>query len=127
MLRLLPLIAILSACGPDETLTGYGSPDAVYVLRSMDDTPFAARATLLLVAPEQISGQAPCNSYTAPQRVPYPWFEAGPIAATRMACPDLAAEAAFLAALAEMQFAEVLGDTLILSNDGGREMVFQAE
>jgi len=52
---------------------------------------------------------------------------ASQIGATKMACPDLAAENLFFAALAEMTLSEVLGDTLLLSNDKGREMVFKAE
>jgi heat shock protein HslJ len=55
---------------------------------------------------------------------PYPWFEAGDIAVTRRACPDLAAETAFFDALADMTLAEVAGDALILSTPDGREMVF---
>ena len=73
----------------------------------------------------KISGQAPCNRYFATQSTPYPWFEAGPIGATRMACASLSADTVFFTALSDMTLAEVVGDTLILSNDKGREMVFQ--
>lgn len=43
-----------------------------------------------------------------------------------MACPDLPLETAFLSALGEMTLAEAVGTTLILSNDAGRKMVFEA-
>jgi heat shock protein HslJ len=43
-----------------------------------------------------------------------------------MACPDLAAEAQFFDALSTMTLVEVLGRTLILTDDNGREMLFQA-
>ena len=43
-----------------------------------------------------------------------------------MACDSLSAETVFFTALGDMTLAEVVGDTLILSNDKGREMVFQS-
>jgi heat shock protein HslJ len=58
--------------------------------------------------------------------VPYPWFDAGPIASTRLACPALDAEVAFFAALGQATLIEVGGDTLILSNPDGLKMVFTA-
>ena len=74
----------------------------------------------------KIAGKAPCNSYSATMTDPYPWFEIGPIAATRMACPALDAETTFFNALASMSQSEILGGTLILRNDAGAEMVFKA-
>jgi heat shock protein HslJ len=43
-----------------------------------------------------------------------------------MACPDLAAETTFFATLENMTLSEASGDTLILSNPDGRQMVFVA-
>ena len=43
-----------------------------------------------------------------------------------MAYPDMAAEAAFLATLQDMTLSEASGDTLILSNSDGRQMMFVA-
>ena len=45
---------------------------------------------------------------------------------TRMACDGLAAESHFLQALQDMTLSEVSGNTLILSNIAGREMLFTA-
>ena len=47
------------------------------------------------------------------------------VAATKRACPDLAAENAYFTALQSMTLSEVLGNVLILSNDAGDEMVFR--
>jgi heat shock protein HslJ len=119
------LLPTLAAC--DESVWAYGGAGATFVLREIDGAPYPARATLIFPAPGELAGEAPCNRYNAAQLAPYPWFEAGPIAATRRACPDLGAEAAYFDALTEMELAEVLGGVLILSTPSGREMVFTAE
>lgn len=124
---LLPVAAamFLTAC-KDETISGYANPDTRWALVELDGVPFPANATISFPEKGRIAGQAPCNSYSGTQTAPYPWFETGPIAATRRACPDLAAESAFFEALAQVRIAEVSGDTLILSNEDGRELVFKA-
>lgn len=127
-LLILPVLGALAlaACKKDETLSGYGAADAVWELVELDGKTFTARATLTFPEEGKLAGQAPCNRYFAEQSAPYPWFKAGPIGATRMACADLDEEQRFLGALAAMTLSEVSGDTLILSNDTGREMVFRA-
>ncbi len=114
----------LFGCQSDETISAYAGDG--YRLISLDGQDFPAEATLFVGEPGVIHGRAPCNSYSGEQTAPYPWFETGVIRATRRACADLDAETAFLRALGEMAFAESSGDTLILSNSTGREMVFQA-
>lgn len=126
--RLACLLAALglSACRADETVAGHGASGRTWTLAELDNMPFTARATLTFPETGRIAGQAPCNRYFATLTVPYPWFKAEAIGATRMACPDLAAESAYLAALGEMTLSEVLGDVLILRDDAGRSMVFKA-
>lgn len=130
-MRILPVIALIlslpSACAGDETVSGYADPDAVYVLEEIDGTLFAARATITFPEEGRAAGEAPCNQWTAEQKAPYPWLELGPIAVTRRACPDLAAETVFLDTLAAMRLVEAQGAVLILSEDESkREMVFRA-
>ena len=117
---LLPLLFLLSLAGclRDESVTGYAT--GVWRLAPSD-----ALITLDLTTRGQISGRGPCNSYSAPQTAPYPWFEPGPIASTRVASPDLAAEQSYLAALSGMTLAEVSGPILILSNDAGETLEFR--
>lgn len=115
----------LSACFSDETVSGYGG-DRLWTLSEVDGKPFNARATIRFGEDGKVSGQAPCNRYFGTQTAPYPWLELGPIGATKMACPDLAAETAYFNALAAMSLVEVTGDVMILSNEGGRKMVFTA-
>jgi heat shock protein HslJ len=59
--------------------------------------------------------------------VPYPWFEAGSVTATKRMCPEIEAETLYFTALGAMSLSEVLGDTLILSTPEGRKMVFKAD
>jgi len=118
------LALALSACMKDETISGYAPAGAVFALQSIDGDAFPASATLTFPEKGRIAGQAPCNSYSGAQSVPYPWFEVQAIAATRRACPDLQAEQTYFATLSKMTLAEVSGSTLILSNDAGLKMVF---
>ncbi len=128
MLRLSFLIlALLPACQQDQTVSGFAAPGQTWVLQELDGAPFAARATLVFPEAGKIAGQAPCNRYSGTQKAPYPWFETGPIVATEMACPDLDKEVRFFQALENMSLVEVSGNTLILSNDKGDQMVFAAD
>lgn len=117
---------LLSACQADETVTAYLPGPSVFHVVSIDGEPFDDIATIDLSEAGRITGKAPCNQYSADQKAVYPWFEAGMITSTRMACPNLDAEALYLSALFEMTLSEVAGDILILSNTQGREIVFQA-
>lgn len=119
-------LCALTACQKDETVANYGGAERQWTLLEIDGERFAARATLRFGDDGELRGEAPCNSYFGTQTAPYPWFRAENIGATRRACPDLAAEQRYLNLLAEMTLSEVAGDTLILSNDAGREMLFRA-
>ncbi|MEL6639928.1 MAG: META domain-containing protein [Pseudomonadota bacterium] len=121
------LLCACVACGPDETISGYANPQAVYGLRSVDGEEFAARATIAFPKEGEVTGTGPCNGFRSTQSAPYPWFALGPIAATRRACADLALEQTYFDALASMTLAEVSGPVLLLSNTDGRELVFQAD
>lgn len=116
----------LAACGPDETISGYADTEALYHLISIDEVPFTARATIAFPEMGVATGHGPCNSYSATQNTFYPWFELGPINATRSACAELEMESQFFAALQNMTFSEVSGDVVLLTGEGGREMTFMA-
>ena len=129
MIRLIAAFALLfgTACVGDESLAKYGDSGKVWSLSEIDGAAFGALATMEFDEAGWIKGQAPCNRYSVQQKAPYPWFEVGPTMATKMACPDLAAENAFFTALSAMTLSEVGNTTLILSNDAGRTMVFKSE
>lgn len=117
-------LSVLCACNTDETLTAYAAEGVNWSLVEINGQPFDAKAALRLGENGAVSGQAPCNSFGAELTVPYPWFELGPIRATKRACPDLAAESAFFNALSTMTLAEANGPYLFLSNTEGGQMIF---
>ncbi|WP_425039409.1 META domain-containing protein [Primorskyibacter sp. S187A] len=124
---MLGLTLALGACRADESVAAYGAGETLWQLVRIDGAPFEAHATMRFGESGAVFGQAPCNSFSARQSAPYPWFELGPIRATKRACPDLEAEARFFASLGEMTLSEVSGTVLVLSNDAGRSMEFRAE
>lgn len=94
-------------------------------LVAIDGVPFTAEAKIDLNTPGKITGQAPCNRFFGDYAGTLPDFRPGPLGATRMACDDLNAETAFLAALATMTRAEVVGPvTLLLTGPKGGSMEF---
>lgn len=129
MIRILSVCCLLAAtaCTGDESVASYGTAGKIWALTDLDGNAFRARATLEFAKAGRIVGQAPCNRFSTRQSAPYPWFKIGPIAATKMACQDLSLESDFFSALEQMTLSEVSGDTLILSNDAGRAMVFTVQ
>ncbi|QJF50144.1 META domain-containing protein [Roseobacter ponti] len=125
---LVTALMLLAGCYGDETATAYGAAGKTWVLEEIGGTAAAGRTTLLFPEPGTIAGETACNSYSASMTVPYPWFEAGPVATTRRACPAdaTASEQAYLASLQSMTLIEVLGDTLILTRDDDTSMIFKA-
>ncbi len=126
VITLMVAVSLLSACNPDETSSGYADLSQEYQLTQMNGEAFTGRATISFPEQGRVAGQAPCNSYFATQSEVYPSFGLSDIGATRMACPDLALESEFLAALDTMTSAEVADGTLTLSNTDGGQMVFEA-
>ena len=119
------LLTLVSACQADETVRTYGAADRIWTLTEINGQHFDADATLTFPGNDTIGGKAPCNQYSASMTVPYPWFKAGPIRATKIACPDLQKEAEYLKNLQQMTLSEVLGNVLILSTSEGQNMVFK--
>ena len=115
-----------TACQTNESITTFAGNVTAFMLQSIDGAAFVAKATIDVSEAGKITGHGPCNRYFANQTAPYLWFSTGLIGSTRMACPDLAAEAQFFDALSTMTLVAVLGGTLILADDNGREMLFQA-
>lgn len=93
-------------------------PGTSWKLVALDGKPYAARTVATLTDDGRINGQAPCNAFNATYTGRWPDLRFQPAAATRMACPDLAAETAFFAALAKVDHAAHDGDGLLLTGPG---------
>ena len=118
------LLGLIPACQSDETVAAYGGSGVTWTLVEVGGAPFSDSATLEFGEDGQVSGQAPCNRFTFTNSIPYPWFETGPIAATKMACANLQAEDAFLTNLGAMTRAVIADGRMGMANDEGGEMVF---
>lgn len=125
-LLVLLVFLTLSACKVDETISGYTDAGTEWTLVELDGKPFKAHATIAFPSKGKVTGRGPCNTYGSSQTLPLPWFKLGPIMSTKMACAELKSEQVFFDALGAMSLAETLGNTMIFSNDDGREMVFKS-
>ena len=114
---------LVCAC-QGQAQDGFGAPDTVWALTTLDGAPFDATATLTFTAENRVAGQAPCNSYFGVQTGRFPAFSAPALAASRRACPALEAETRFLSALGAATRATRSGNTLILSDDSAERLVF---
>ena len=126
-MRLLIILSVVLMGCSDETLAGYSGGETVYRLTELDGVSVPWQATITFPEPGRAVGRAPCNSWSAELRAPYPSFELGPIAATRRACLQMEGEADFFSALSRATLAEVRDSVLILSNENGPVLVFEAE
>jgi heat shock protein HslJ len=116
----------VSACQP---VSADGVPPEYmaieWKLASIDGEPVSGVAKIDFSEAGKFAGQGPCNRYFGSYSGILPDFRPGPVASTKMACPDMAAETAFFAALGAMSRAEVTGPvTLTLTGPDGRNMVF---
>ena len=73
---------------------------------------------------DKVSGKAPCNRWFGTNAAALPDLAIEAIGATRMACPELAAESVFFEALQAMQKAELDQGHLFLTGPEGRVVEF---
>lgn len=76
---------------------------------------------------DKLSGKAPCNRWFGTNAASLPAVSIEAIGATRMACPDLAAESAYFETLQAMQRAELDQGHLFLIGPEGRIMEFATD
>lgn len=95
-------------------------------LVSVDGEAATAGLTLRFLPDGSVSGEGPCNRFSARQTAPLPWFALGPILATKRGCAALDDEQVLFQRLAEMRFAEIQGEVLLLSGPRG-DMVFRSK
>jgi heat shock protein HslJ len=94
-------------------------PGSSWRLVALDGADVTSLVTLSFVEPGSLAGQAPCNRYRASMYGSLPDLVVGPILSTRTTCPAQAEEDRYLALLALMTRAEVVGGILVLSGLDG--------
>ena len=117
------LIALLALAACVQALA-QPVAEGSYRLISIDNAPFAARATISFATPGMVSGNAPCNSYSGPLTAALPQFATSGIMSTEMGCDALADEGVFFASLSAMTRADISPTQIVLSNPAGGSMVF---
>lgn len=119
------LITALCLASASKSIGQDTESGRLWRLQSLDGASVTAEVTLSLGPDGAIAGSAGCNRYVGQSEATLPDFAAGPLATTRMACPDMEIETAYLAALAAMTTAELGDDRLVLSAPGGAQLVFE--
>jgi heat shock protein HslJ len=92
-------------------------------LIGLEGTPAPFRATIAFEG-DRVGGQAPCNRWFGTNRAALPEVAIDAIGATKMACPDLAAESAWFETLQAMTRAELDQGHLFLIGAEGRVLEF---
>lgn len=113
------------ACDPSETVTKYGGMDYDWQLSEVDGAPVDYSAAVAFGPHGSVNGMGPCNGFSGSQNKPYPWIAIQIHFVEELYCSGIDNEEAFLASLMEMTVVEVSGDSLVMSNDAGREMAFK--
>ena len=123
---LLAAVLGLSECNKDETISAFVPDGKTWYAISMKARPFTSE--LFIEFPEEgvIRGQGPCNSFSATQTEPYPWFNAENIVATKASCPDIQEEQIFFIRLRMVTEIEVAGSVMIMTDKDGDEIVFES-
>ncbi len=112
----------LAACVPPTQNTA-DVAGIEWFLVGLEGQDIGWRASLRLEG-DKASGQAPCNRWFASNTAALPGIDLSGIGATRMACPDLAAESAYFEALQAVQRTELDQGHLFLIGMEGRIMEF---
>lgn len=101
-----------------------------WVLMSLDGIPPVAgtEITASFGTDRRVSGSAGCNRYTGAYETGGPSIEVGPLASTRMHCPNpgvMEQEQRYLVTLEASVLVAIEGDQLLLADAGGtRELLF---
>lgn len=127
-MKYLPLAAlVLAACmqtaQADETALAPDFTKMDWILTTVDGQPAGYSATLNLGDPVRVTGQAPCNRYFADLTRDGDSFKLGAIGATRMACQQIAGEAAYFQMLQGVETV-AMGPGMLTLTGNGHQMEF---
>ncbi len=123
-----PVVLLLAACQPvpDTATPNTATPNLAqdWKLVGFSEGALPPRVTMDLREPGRAAGQGPCNRWFGEVVGQFPEFRLPMVASTQMACPDLAAEGRFHAALGRVTAAELVGGQLILTGPEGLRLTF---
>ncbi len=104
----------LAACEPTSSNTpGSNIPTGAYVLVGIGSDTVPQRNVGMTIQPDgSVSGQGPCNSYSAAQTAQPPGFALGPLTRTEMGCSGRAGKL-------ERRYFEALSGANGISFEGG--------
>ena len=117
-------LMLLAACQPSEDAAAAPSLAQDWKLVGFSEGAVPPRVTMDLREPGRAAGQGPCNRWFGEVQGSFPEFRLPMVASTQMACPDLAAEAAFHQALGRVTAAELAGGQLLLTGPKGLRLTF---
>ncbi len=121
-MKRLALLFLLAACA-DQTVSGYAA-SGPWRLAELDGEPVPAGTILTFPGAGRVSGALPCNSFTAQQTAPYPWFILSHFEVGRRSCDAAELEEQIVHALASVTLAEAKGPVLLLTTEDGQELFF---
>lgn len=107
-------IAALTGCASDETVAGFTGTDRSW------EAAGDATMSLRFQSGGRVKGSTPCGDFTGEQTAPYPWFDLNILKLPASPCDIDVLQ------LTTMTQSEVSGDKLLLSNDSGISLEFQA-
>lgn len=120
------LLPLLAACQSRPAATPDPAPitDRAWILRELEGEPLDSAAlakppTLTLATAEtRASGFAGCNRFSGPYTLGPGTLEFGPLAMTRMACPEMNLESHLSTALSRVRQYRLDGAALLLEAEG---------
>lgn len=123
-MKKLVLAAALISLGVPTAMMADGTPvpakgvPMAWTLNSVDGEQVTYKVTLDNSTEGRIAGRAPCNTYFGRFDVADGKVTVGPIASTKMACADMAAETAYFQMLQSVDQIEETPGQLVLSGAG---------
>ena len=133
-LTLTAVVGCASYKGPKDSAPAVGTAtlaDTYWKLMSVDGvevlTAADSREAHVILRPDhRVTGFGSCNVFNGSWQEEDGKIAIGPLAATKMACPDLNVEQKMVGALDGEVLTEIDGTTLYLTGADGTELVFEA-
>lgn len=116
----------LVECSKDETVSAFVPDGKTWYAISMKGRPTTTEIYVEFPEEGVIRGKGPCNTFSATQTEPYPWFKAENIVATKAACRGIQEEQIFFIRLGMVTEIEVAGTVMIMTDKDGDEIVFES-